>query len=123
MDNPFPRYDLFSCELGMENDGYDDNNDNDENITIGSLEDFADLIFFLFSWNAFKNPNGIIDGRPKTCFWLRPAVYQFGNLNDFFTNSCPPLTLKSSTVVSNNKLCSNFLMSSSFTGVQCDTTD
>ena len=75
MDNPFPRYDLFSCELGMENDGYDDNNDNDENITIGSLEDFADLIFFLFSWNAFKNPNGIIDGRPKTCFWLRPAVY------------------------------------------------
>ena len=74
MDNPFPRYDLFSCELGMENDGYDDNNDNDENITIGSLEDFADLIFFLFSWNAFKNPNGIIDGRPKTCFWLRPAV-------------------------------------------------
>ena len=46
MDNPFPRYDLFSCELGMENDGYDDNN---ENITIGSLEDFADLIFFLFS--------------------------------------------------------------------------
>ena len=75
MDNPFPRYDLFSCELGMENDGYDDNNDNDENITIGSLEDFADLIFFLFSWNAFKNPNGIIDGRPKTCFWLRRAVY------------------------------------------------
>ena len=76
MDNPFPRYDLFSCELGMENDGYDDNNDNDENITIGSLEDFADLIFFLFSWNAFKNPNGIIDGRPKTCFWLRPAVWR-----------------------------------------------
>ena len=49
MAKSFKRYDLFSCELGMENDGYDDNNDNDENITIGSLEDFADLIFFLFS--------------------------------------------------------------------------
>ena len=81
MAKSFKRYDLFSCELGMENDGYDDNNHNDENITIGSLEDFADLIFFLFSWNAFKNPNGIIDGRPKTCFWLRPAVYKIILLN------------------------------------------
>ena len=53
MDNPFPRYDLFSCELGMENDGYDDNNDNDENITIGSLEDFADLIFFFIFVKCF----------------------------------------------------------------------
>ena len=87
MDNPFPRYDLFSCELGMENDGYDDNNDNDENITIGSLEDFADLIFFLFSWNAFKNPNGIIDGRPKTCFWLRPAVYGIRSFHKNFNQS------------------------------------
>ena len=60
MDNPFPRYDLFSCELGMENDGYDDNNDNDENITIGSLEDFADLIFFYFREMLLKTQTALL---------------------------------------------------------------
>ena len=46
MDNPLPRYDLFSCELGVENDDYDDDNDNIEDIKIGSLNDLDNLIIF-----------------------------------------------------------------------------
>ena len=37
--NPFPRndLDLVSCELGLENDDYDDNNDNNKEIKIVEL--------------------------------------------------------------------------------------
>ena len=80
MAKSFKRYDLFSCELGLQNDDHDDNYDKNVDIKIGSLKDFADLIFFWFWGNAFKKPNGIIDGRHKTCFWLRPAVGCFTNI-------------------------------------------
>lgn len=46
MAKSFKRYDLFSCELGLENDDHDDNYDKNVDIKIGSLKDFADLIFF-----------------------------------------------------------------------------
>ena len=82
MAKSFKRYDLFSCELGLQNDDHDDNYDKNVDIKIGSLKDFADLIFFWFWGNAFKKPNGIIDGRHKTCFWLRPAVQPISKLKN-----------------------------------------
>ena len=46
MAKSFPRHDLFSCELGLENDDHDDNNDKNVDIKIGSLDDFEVLVFF-----------------------------------------------------------------------------
>ena len=74
MAKSFQRHDLFSCELGLENDDHDDNNDKNVDIKIGSLDDFEVLVFFGISENAFKEHNGRIDGRFITCLWLRPAV-------------------------------------------------
>ena len=74
MAKSFQRHDLFSCELGLENDDHDDNNDKNVEIKIGSLDDFEVLVFFGISENAFKEHNGRIDGRFITCLWLRPAV-------------------------------------------------
>ena len=76
MAKSFQRHDLFSCELGLENDDHDDNNDKNVDIKIGSLDDFEVLVFFGISENAFKEHNGRIDGQFITCLWLRPAVYQ-----------------------------------------------
>ena len=80
MAKSFKRYDLFSCELGLENDDYDDNNDKKVDIKIGSLDDFEVLVFFGISENAFKEHNGRIDGRFIACLWLRPAVYSINYL-------------------------------------------
>ena len=74
MAKSFQRHDLFSCELGLENDDHDDNNDKNVDIKIGSLIDFEVLVFFGFSGNDFKEHNGSIDGRFKAYFWLSPTV-------------------------------------------------
>ena len=74
MAKSFQRHALFSCELGLENDDHDDNNDKNVDIKIGSLDDFEVLVFFGISENVFKEHNGRIDGRFITCLWLRPAV-------------------------------------------------
>ena len=68
MAKSFQRHDLFSCELGLENDDHDDNNDKNVDIKIGSLDDFEVLVFFGISENAFKEHNGRIDGQFKAYF-------------------------------------------------------
>ena len=59
----------------MKNDDDDENNDKNEDIKNGLLDDFNDLILFGFSENPFKAPNLSIDRRLKTVFWFRPTVY------------------------------------------------
>ena len=58
----------------MKNDDDDENNDKNEDIKIGLLDDFNDLILFGFSENAFKEPNLSIDRPFTTVFWFRPTV-------------------------------------------------
>ena len=58
----------------MKNDDDDENNDKNEDIKNGLLDDFNDLISFGFSENPFKAPNLSIDRRLKTVFWFRPTV-------------------------------------------------
>ena len=58
----------------MKNDDDDENNDKNEDIKNGLLDDFNDLILFGFSENPFKAQNLSIDRRFKTVFWFRPTV-------------------------------------------------
>ena len=58
----------------MKNDDDDENNDKNEDIKNGLLDDFNDLILFGFSENPFKAPNLSIDRRFKTLFWFRITV-------------------------------------------------
>ena len=60
-------------------DDDDENNDKIEDIKIGLLDDFDDLIFFGFLATAFKKPNLSIDRRFKTVFWFRPTVPSLEN--------------------------------------------
>ncbi len=52
----------------MKNDDDDENNDKNEDIKNGLLDDFNDLILFGFSENPFKAQNLSIDRRFKTVF-------------------------------------------------------
>ena len=52
----------------MKNDDDDENNDKNEDIKNGLLDDFNDLISFEFSENPFKAPNLSIDRRFITVF-------------------------------------------------------
>ena len=63
--------------IGVKNYDDDENNDKSEDIKIGLLNDFNDLIFFGFSENPFKAPNLSFDRRFKTVFWFRTTVYSF----------------------------------------------
>ena len=49
----------------MKNDDDDENNDKNEDIKNGLLDDFNDLILFGFSENPFKAPNLSFDRRTE----------------------------------------------------------